>query len=779
MQLARRLLCVAALGARNVKTASWKKIRKIAFVGDHLPRKCGIATFTSDLLAAVAAAHPQSQCFSVSVNDIPGGYEYPQVVRFEIEEQDLSSYLRAADFLNISDVDIVCLQHEFGIFGGTAGGHILALLRELRMPVVITLHTILREPKADQRRVIHELVALSTRLVVMADRGRQMLQEIYQAPPVKIDLIPHGIPDVGFVDPTDFKDQFGVEGKVVLLTFGLLSPNKGIEYVLNALPHILGEFPDVVYIVLGATHPNELREHGEAYRLSLEILTKKNKLEKNVIFYNRFVELEHLKEFIGAADFYITPYLNEAQITSGALAYTFGAGKVVISTPYWHAAELLAEDHGVLVPFCDAPAIAREVIGLLRDDTRRHAIRKNAYKLGREMVWSNVARLYMRSFELSQIEGAARSRKSLATKTLDQKPRELPELKLSHLSRMTDSTGIFQHAILTVPNFSEGYCTDDNARAFILAVLLSELGEEPERVRTLATTYAAFLHHAFDLRVKRFHNHMSFDRRWLDEQGSEDCQGRALWALGVGVGRSPYRSFQIMAGQLFALALPALTEFTSPRAWAFGLIGIHEYLRRLSGDSLVNQTRETLTSRLMELFERTAQPDWRWFQEDLTYDNAKLPHALILSGRATGQPAVLERGLQALRWLTELQISEKGHFRSIGTNGFYRRGGMRANFDQQPIEAQAMVSACLEAYRATSDLWWYEQAQRAFDWFIGWNDLGLELCSPKTGGCRDGLHVDRVNRNQGAESTLAFLLSLGEMRLAQNMLASFKEPIAA
>ena len=755
------------------------KIRKIAFVGDHLPRKCGIATFTSDLLAAVAAAHPQSQCFSVSVNDIPGGYDYPQVVRFEIEEQDLSSYLRAADFLNISDVDIVCLQHEFGIFGGRAGGHILALLRELRMPVVTTLHTILREPKADQRRVIHELVALSTRLVVMADRGRRMLQEIYQAPPAKIDLIPHGIPDVGFVDPTDFKDQFGVEGKVVLLTFGLLSPNKGIEYVLNALPHILAEFSNVVYIVLGATHPSELREHGEAYRLSLEILAKKNKLEKNVIFYNRFVELENLKEFIGAADFYITPYLNEAQITSGALAYTFGAGKVVISTPYWHAAELLAEDHGVLVPFGDAAAIAREVIGLLRDDTRRNAIRKNAYKLGREMVWSNVARLYMRSFELSQIEGTARSRKSLATKTLDQKPRELPELKLSHLSRMTDSTGIFQHAILTVPNFSEGYCTDDNARAFILAVLLSELGEEPERVRTLATTYAAFLHHAFDLRLKRFHNHMSFDRRWLDEQGSEDCQGRALWALGVGVGRSPYRSFQIMAGQLFALALPALTEFTSPRAWAFGLIGIHEYLRRLSGDSLVNQTRETLTSWLMELFERTAQPDWRWFQEDLTYDNAKLPHALILSGRATGQPAVLERGLQALRWLTELQISEKGHFRSIGTNGFYRRGGMRANFDQQPIEAQAMVSACLEAYCATSDLWWYEQAQRAFDWFIGWNDLGLELCSPKTGGCRDGLHVDRVNRNQGAESTLAFLLSLAEMRLAQNMLTSFKEPIAA
>ena len=753
--------------------------RKIAFLGDYLPRKCGIATFTTDLRSAVAAELPGTQCPVVPVNDLPGGYNYPAEVRFEIAEQDLPSYLRAADFLNITDVDVVCVQHEFGIYGGPAGSHLLALLRELRMPVVTTLHTILREPNTEQQRVMRELIRVSTRVVVMTERGRELLLEVYRAPEKKIDLIPHGIPNMPFADPNYFKDEFGVAGKQVLLTFGLLSPNKGIEYVLNALPHILAEFPDVVYIILGATHPNELRENGEAYRLSLEILAKKNKLEKNVIFYNRFVELETLKEFIGAADFYITPYLNEAQITSGTLAYAFGAGKVVISTPYWHAAELLAEDQGVLVPFGDAPAIAREVMGLLRDDTRRHTIRKNAYKLGREMVWSNVAQLYMRSFELSRIEGAARSRKSLATKTLDQKPRELPGLKLSHLSRMTDSTGIFQHAIISIPNFSEGYCTDDNARAFILAALLSELGEEPERVRTLATTYAAFLHHAFDLRVKRFHNHLSFDRRWLDEQGSEDCQGRALWALGVGVGRSPYRSFQIMAGQLFALALPALTEFTSPRAWAFGLIGIHEYLRRLSGDSLVNQTRETLTSRLMELFVRTTQPDWRWFQEDLTYDNAKLAHALILSGRATGQQAVLERGLQALRWLTELQISEKGHFRPIGTNGFYRRGGMRANFDQQPIEAQAMVSACLEAYRATSDLWWYEQAQRAFDWFIGWNDLGLELCSPKTGGCRDGLHVDRVSRNQGAESTVAFLLSLVEMRLAQNMLTSFKEPIAA
>src|SRR5512147_1604021 len=392
---------------------STSEIRRIAFLGDYLPRKCGIATFTSDLLAAVAAEHPQCECFAVPVNDREAGYDYPDVVRFEVEEQELSSYQRAADFLNIGNVDIVCLQHEFGIFGGPAGSHLLALLRELKMPVVTTHHTVLREPNSEQRRVMQELISRSTRLVVMAERGRQMLQEIYQAPPAKIDVIPHGIPDIPFVDPNFYKDQFGVEGRLVLLTFGLLSPNKGIEHALKALPEILAEFPDVVYIVLGATHPNLVRENGEVYRLSLERLAKKNRVEKHVIFYNRFVELEELKEFIGAADLYITPYLNEAQITSGTLAYAFGAGKAVISTPYWHATELLADDRGVLVPFGDAPAIAQAVLELLRDDTRRHAIRKNAYKIGREMVWSNVAQMYMRTFECSRLEVAARSRKSL------------------------------------------------------------------------------------------------------------------------------------------------------------------------------------------------------------------------------------------------------------------------------------------------------------------------------------------------------------------------------
>jgi glycosyltransferase involved in cell wall biosynthesis len=754
-------------------------IRTIAFLGNYLPRKCGIATFTSDLLESVAAGHPKDQCFAVAINDIEGTYLYPDVVRFEIEEQDLASYQRAADFMNSSNVDIVCVQHEFGIFGGPAGSHLLALLRELKAPVVTTLHTVLSQPNADQHRVMRELIARSTRLVVMTERGQSILQETYGVPPAKIDLIAHGIPDVPFVAPEYYKKQFGVAGRKVLLTFGLLSPNKGIEDVLNALPDVVAEFPDVVYIVLGATHPHELRTRGEAYRLSLEALVKKNKIENSVMFFNRFVDLKELTEFIGAADLYITPYRNEGQITSGTLAYAFGAGKAVISTPYWHAAELLRDQRGVLVPFGDPAAIAREASGLLRDETRRHAMCDNAYQLGREMVWSHAARLYMQSFEQARRKGIAAKRKSIAASALDRRPHESPELKLDHLYGMTDSTGIFQHAIFSTPNFSEGYCTDDNARALILAVMLQQLKAAPARVRALATTYAAFLNYAFDRKTARFHNFLSFERRWLDERGSEDCHGRAIWALGTTVGRSPNRSFQVMAKQLFAMALPAVTEFTSPRAWAFSLLGIHEYLQRWKGDRLAIQVREALTGRLVEIFDEVAEPGWVWFEEGLAYDNAKLAHALIVSGRAMGQASVYERGIQALRWLVGVQTTQKDQLRPIGSNGFYKRHGIRAQFDQQPIEAQATVSACLEAYRGTSDPWWYEQAQRAFDWFLGWNDLGLELYSAKTGGCGDGLHPDRVNGNEGAESMLAFLLSLGEMRMMQNAATGVKRAGAA
>jgi glycosyltransferase involved in cell wall biosynthesis len=751
-------------------------IRKVAFLGDYLPRKCGIATFTTDLRCAVATEFPAFQCLVVPVNDQENGYDYPAEVRFELAEQDLPSYLRAADFLNITGVDVVCVQHEFGIYGGPAGSHLLALLRKLRMPVVTTLHTILRDPSSDQRRVMRDLVRLSTRLVVMTERGREFLRDIYQAPEAKIDLIPHGIPDMPFADPNYFKDEFGVAGKQVLLTFGLLSPNKGIEFALRALPGIIREFPNIVYVVLGQTHPNLLRDQGEAYRLSLERLALELGVQKHVVFFNRFVELEELMRFIGAADIYLTPYLTESQITSGTLAYAFGAGNAVVSTPYWHAAELLAADRGRLVPFRDSSAISSAVIELLRDDLKRHIMRNNAYRLGRDMVWSRVAQRYVQSYERARQDHSFVGRKSSVIKTLDEQPGQLPDLKLDQLFRLSDSTGIFQHASFTVPNFAEGYCTDDNARALALALMLQKLGHDSPALSRLSATYAAYLNHAFDRSTRRFRNFMSFDRRWLETVGSEDCQGHALWALGLCVAEAGQDSFQMLAAQLFEYALPVAATFTSPRSWAFALLGIDEYLRRLDGDRRASQIRESLTAKLLQRYADAATEEWQWFEDSVSYANARLPQALILSGRCMKQPAMLETGLKSLRWLVRLQTSEAGSFRPIGSNGFYPRGGERALFDQQPIEAQATVSACIGAYQATNDNYWVVEAHRAFEWFLGRNDLGLALYDPSTGGCRDGLHLDRVSHNEGAESTLAFLLALAEMQAMQNTLTSFKEP---
>jgi glycosyltransferase involved in cell wall biosynthesis len=751
------------------------EIRKIAFIGDYVPRKCGIATFTHDLCESIASQYPTAECFIVSVNDTALGYDYPPEVRFEIPEQDLDSYLRAADFLNFSNADVVCLQHEYGIFGGPAGSHILALLRDLRVPVVTTLHTVLREPSPAQRRILNQLGHLSARLAVMSERGKSFLKEIYGIPEQKIDLIAHGIPDMPFVDPNYYKDQFGVEGKYVALTFGLLAPNKGVEHVFRALPEVVRQFPNFVYIVLGATHPNLLREQGERYRLSLERLAKDLGIKKHVIFYSRFVELNELKEFIAAADIYVAPYLNPAQITSGALAYAFGCGKAVIATPFWHAEELLADGRGILVPFGDSAAIGQEICGLLRDEPRRHAMRKKAYLVGREMVWNHIAHLYMGSFQRARQSRQDEPLRPLAIRTLEEQQANLPSWRLEHLMRITDSAGIFQHSCYSVPNFVHGYCTDDNARALLLTVLLEELGRDTPEVQRAASAYAAFVNAALNPARRRFRNFMSFDRRWQEKIGSDDCHGRALWALGVCVGRSRQRHLQCWAVQLFGQALPAIEETASPRGWAFTLLGIQEYFRRLSGDRHVGQSRDTLMTRLVELYEQNSTPEWPWFEDILSYDNAKLPQALIVAGRAAGNSKALEIGLNALRWLVDQQKAPQGHFRPIGSNGFYRKGQERAQFDQQPIEAYATVSACLDAYYVTDNNDWLWEARNAFEWFLGRNDLGLEVYDTNTGGCNDGLQEDRINQNQGAEATLAFLLARADMELLGSAQIAFRQ----
>jgi len=487
--------------------------------------------------------------------------------------------------------------------------------------------------------------------------------------------------------------------------------------------------------------------------------------------YNRFVSLEELVEFIGAADIYVTPYLNRAQITSGTLAYALGAGKAVVSTPYWYAEELLAEDRGVLVPFGDPKAIAERMIGLFDNEAERHAMRKRAYLFGRNMIWSNVARLYMETFVRAREERVRYPRPTFVAKVMNERPRELPAPNLDHMRRLTDDTGMLQHAIYTVPNYREGYTTDDNARALIAAVLLGELsGEHTPEAKALASRYMAFLWHAFDTEAGRFRNFLSYDRRWLEKVGSEDSHARALWGLGTVVGRVNDDGLSRLAGQLFDQGLSAVLRFTSPRAWAFALIAIHEYLRRFYGDRVARNVREELAGRLMDLYHRHRADGWMWFEDVLTYCNARLPHALLLCGRWMPSEEMLDAGLESLKWLTSLQRAEEGHFCPIGTEGFFQRGKERARFDQQPIEAYATVSACLEALRITGEERWRKEALGAFDWFLGHNDLNLPLYDPTTGGCYDGLRPDRVNQNQGAESTLAFLLSVLELRLSENII---------
>src|SRR5512140_457915 len=521
---------------------------RIAIIGNYLPRQCGIATFTTDLCDALTADQAAPGLFAVAVNDADAEYSYPERVRFELRESDLASYRAAAEFLNFNNVDLVCLQHEYGIFGGDAGGHILWLLRSLKMPIVTTLHTVLRDPNPDQRKVMEELAALSDRLIVMSELSSRFLQDVYHVPAAKIDLIPHGVPDLPFVDPNFYKACIGAEAKDVILTFGLLSPNKGIENVIRAMPRILERHENALYVVAGATHPHIRRREGDKYRESLQALAAELGVGANVVFHNRFVSNDELVEFLGAADIYITPYRTEAQAVSGTLAYAVSAGKAIISTPYWHARELLADGRGLLVPFNDPDAIASTAVGLLEDEASRHAMRKRAYLHAREMTWPNVARKYRESFARAHADRANAPHPSFSLDVV-QPALELPAIKLDHLLRLTDDTGMLQHALFSVPNLAEGYTTDDNARALIVAVLLEQLGTPLADAGLLATRYLAFLNLAFDPQLGRFRNFLSHQRAWLGD-GSEDCHGRTLWALGTVIGRSRDIGLQGAAGHL-------------------------------------------------------------------------------------------------------------------------------------------------------------------------------------------------------------------------------------
>jgi glycosyltransferase involved in cell wall biosynthesis len=738
-------------------------IRRIAVIGNSLPRRCGIATFTTDLQQAISTSRPNLEATIVAMTDHGQAYDYPAAVAFQIKDDNIEEYLRAADFLNAGRFDTVCLQHEFGIFGGEAGAHILVLLSRLTMPVVTTFHTVLAKPTVVQRAVMERIIEASSKVVVMARKGRELLRSVYQVPDDKIEVIAHGIPDVAFARPDEAKAKLGFGGKSVILTFGLLSPNKGIEVMIDAMPSILKRRADAVYVVLGATHPNLVRDQGEAYRKSLIARVRELGVEDHVVFLDQFVDQAMLLEFISMCDVYVTPYLNEAQMTSGTLAYSFGLGKPVVSTPYWHARELLADGRGILVPFGDAAAIGREIAELLTDDARRQAMCRRAYAVSRTMTWQRTAERYVSSFENARqghwLKVIARS----DTGSPEPRSAAAPDMQIGHFLSMCDDTGLFQHALYSVPDRSHGYCVDDNARALLLACALNNPGEQPLS-ELLTARFAAFVQHAWNPDTRRFRNFMGFDRTWLEDSGSEDSHGRTLWALGECARQDASPSRRRWAGALFAEALSTAQAFRSPRAWAFTLLGLGAYCAAAPDDLHAQEVRHFLADRLMSALTSVETPDWVWFEEGLAYDNARLSQALMLTGLATQTPVYVDAGLRSLRWLMTQQTASAGHFRPVGTAGFGEQRRHPRAFDQQPLEATATIAACLTAWRADGDAEWKATASRVFAWFLGSNDLSVALVDPHSGSCRDGLHPDRANENRGGESVLSYLLSLAEIR---------------
>ncbi len=730
--------------------------KKVAFISSFLPRKCGIATFTSDLIknAALSAKGGFEPLVVAMRSDNELKYNDP--VKFEVRQNVKNDYICAADYINFSHVDVVSVQHEFGLFGGEAGSYLSLLLNRLKAPVMTTLHTVLDNPSPAYHKSLVDVCKASYQVITMNKRGVDMLRDTYGIAGKKVLLIPHGIPDLPFVDNYYYKHKFGMEGRRTILTFGLLSRDKGIEVMLKAMPAIIEAEPSVLYIILGMTHPSVLKNEGESYRFSLQQMVKELGLQKHVIFHNRFVNDEELHNFLCAADIYVTPYINKERLTSGTLSFAVGTGKAVVSTPYWAAMELLAKGQGKLVQFGNSKQMAEVIVEILRDYSLFYSLRRKAYEYGRSRTWPKIGQIYWKLFSAKHLPPPVRiTAKTIPAAAETISSIEMPEPSLTHLKKLTDDTGLYQHAKFTVPNRKYGYCTDDNARAVIAVTRYYAQYPEAQALE-LFNTYLSFILHSqnSDGSVRNF---MNFDRTWLKDEPVSDALGRVLWALGTVMAKPPSSSYLPIIKDRFDRSV-GYVEKQYPRGMAYSILGMSDYLKQFPGASDIKRQLEIAADGLTAQYEENKFPDWQWFEDALTYDNAILPYALFVAGTAIGDKylEVAERTCEFL--LTNTFNGD--HFSFIGCKGWYERGKTKAAFDQQPIEVASTVMMLRAAYDATQKGRYLILQRKAFDWFLGENDLHIPLYDFRTKGCSDGLMSGGVNANQGAESILSFLLSL-------------------
>lgn len=728
-------------------------MHKIAIIGNYPPRQCGIATFTKDLNDGFRENGVTTAV--VAMNDGLHRYDYPGDVVCEIEQNVMASYISAAEYLNSNNFDAVIVQHEFGIYGGQDGIHIIQLLKRLRIPVITTLHTVLDDPTENQRRVINELANISQKLVCISRKGIELLWTIYGIPPSRCLHIHHGVHQYDTKDVFSLRKKLGTENKMVLLTFGLLSRNKSIEVVINALPEVVKKYPNTVYIVLGATHPHVVKHEGENYRLMLIRLVNKLQLEKNVIFINRFVTNDELFSYLELCDIYVIPYLGEKQISSGTLIYTMGAAKPIISTPFWYAREMLADERGLLFGFRDSEQLSEKINDLLSDEEKRKTIAQNAFTLAKECYWPMISQQYYDLVDHIIVEDNIRALSEPAP--VIESKFVLPPIKMDHLRALTDYTGILQHAKFNVPDRNHGYCTDDNARALLLSVMLQNEVQDVDEVNRLTSIYLSFIDYAYNPVTGKFRNFMNYERQWLDKEGSEDSIGRTAWALGYTSAYTNVCNFYHHSNYLFEKVLASADTLTHPRALSYVALGLSHHAKVHEEPAMIRRLSQC-TKKLFTLFDRTIDEEWLWFDDKVSYANSRIPHAMILAGMLLKEEPLIQRGLKVLDWLIEKQFIN-GIFSPIGNNGWLTPQG-KGPFDQQPLEANGMIDACLQAEEYVKDGTYADYALKAFYWFTGENDCGQPLYDFATGGCRDGLHSSGINLNQGAESTISWLMSL-------------------